>query len=215
MRNSFLRLMLPAVPLAIWGLFFLLTPIASGQSAESEVPKPHVVVTHNWQLDLTTWKVSSALPSNFGPSLASYRFNSVSSLPSSFLLEKPLRIASPDTIEKMEAAFSCNDTPFIDQVRLPVAALWHGRVRLTGFESDVTTANFVLGLPGAGMLANLSLTGSGHLATHAPPSDQLVGMHLTFSIGTEETGALDNSGLHGLQYLARSGRTFFQTLLVR
>lgn len=132
----------------------------------------------------------------------------------SFLLGKP-RTWSPDTIEKMEAAFSCNDTPFIDQVRLPVATLWHGRVKLTGFESDVTTANFVLGLPGAGTLANLSLTGSGHLATHAPPSDQLVGMHLTFSIGGAETDALDNSGLHGLQYLARTGRTFFQTLIIR
>jgi hypothetical protein len=115
----------------------------------------------------------------------------------------------------MEAAFSCNDTPFIDQVRLPVAALWHGKLKLTGFESDVTTANFVLGLPGAGTLHSLSLTGSGHLATHAPPSDQLVGMHLTFSMGGADSNALDNSGLHGLQYLARSGRNFLQTILIR
>jgi len=202
---------------AILGLFSLLTPLAFGQNAGAEAPRSQVAVTHNsnWELDLTNWKFSPALPSNFDPSVASFRFNSAPSHASSVLREKPLRISSPDTIERMEAAFSCNDTPFIDQVRLPVAALWHGRVRLTGFESDVTTANFVLGLPGAGTLANLSLTGSGHLATHAPPSDQLVGMHLTFSIGAGETDALDNSGLHGLQYLARSGRSFFQTLLVR
>jgi hypothetical protein len=115
----------------------------------------------------------------------------------------------------MEAAFSCNDTPFIDQVRLPFAALWHGRVRLTGFESDVTTANFVLGLPGAGTLNSLSLTGSGHLATHAPPSDQLVGMHLTFSIDGEAAGSVDNSGLRGLEHLARGGRNFLQSILAR
>jgi len=118
-------------------------------------------------------------------------------------------------IEKMEAAFSCNDTPFIDQVRLPVAALWRGRVRLTGFESDVTTANFVFGLPGAGTLRSLSLTGSGHLAMHTPPSDQLIGMHLTFYMDGGVSGAQDNSGLRGMQYLVRSGRNFLQTLLPR
>jgi hypothetical protein len=123
--------------------------------------------------------------------------------------------SAPGRIEKMEAAFSCNDTPFIDQVRLPVAAMWRGRLRLTGFESDVTTANFVLGLPGAGTLHSLSLMGSGHLATHTPPSDQLVGMHLTLDLSGAETESVDNSGLHGMQYLVRSGRGFLQTLLAR
>jgi hypothetical protein len=212
-RHSLFRLTLAVAHLAIVGLFALFIPTAFGQNVESTAPTPHVA-SRTWEFDLSNWKFSPSTASKFVPSVVTYRFDSAPQ-PSSFLLAKPLRIASPDTIEKMEAAFSCNDTPFIDQVRLPVAALWHGRVRLTGFESDVTTANFVLGLPGAGMLANLSLTGSGHLATHAPPSDQLVGMHLTFSIGAEDTEALDNSGLHGLQYLARSGRTFFQTLLVR
>ena len=189
-------------------------PAAFAQDAQSAAPEPQPV-SHNWKLDWTNAKFSVANPAKFTPSVATYRLDSGPPHDSSVLFARPLRISAPDTIEKMEAAFSCNDTPFIDQVRLPVAALWHGRVRLTGFESDVTTANFVLGLPGAGTLANLSLTGSGHLATHAPPSDQLVGMHLTFSIGPAEAGAFDNSGLHGIQYLARSGRTFFQTLLDR
>lgn len=120
---------------------------------------------------------------------------------------------SPGMVERMESAFSCNDTPFIDQVRLPVATLWRGRVRLTGFESDVTTANFVLGLPGAGTLPSLSMFGSGHLATHTPPSDQLVGMHLTFYMRSAEPDEPDNSGLRGVQHLVRSGREFFQTFM--
>lgn len=130
-------------------------------------------------------------------------------------LSKPSQMAAPGMIGKMEAAFSCNDTPFIDQVRLPMAAFWGGRLRLTGFESDVTTANFVMGLPGAGTLHSLSLMGSGHLATHAPPSDQLVGMHLTFYLRGGETGAQENSGLRGMQYLVRSSREFFQTFAAR
>ena len=128
---------------------------------------------------------------------------------------KPLHFSSGGIIERMESAFYCNDTPFIDQVRLPMAALWGGRVKLVGFESDVTTANFVLGLPGAGLLPSLSMTGSGHLATRTPPSDQLVGVHMTFNLHGADVEALDNSGLHGMQYLARASRGFFQSLAPR
>ena len=127
---------------------------------------------------------------------------------------RPLQFSSGGMIERMEAAFYCNDTPFIDQVRLPMAALWGGRVKLVGFESDVTTANFVLGLPGAGLLTSLSMTGSGHLAMRTPPSDQLVGVHMTFNLhGTVEP--LDNSGLHGMQYLVRASRGFLQSVIPR
>jgi hypothetical protein len=133
----------------------------------------------------------------------------------SSLWSKPPQPTSLGTIAKMEAAFHCNDTPFIDQVRLPLASLWGGRVKLIGMESDVTTANFVLGLPGAGILQNFSMMGSGHLATHIPPSDQLVGMHLTFYLRGGEVGAHDNSGLHGAQYLVRASRDFIQTFVTR
>jgi len=128
---------------------------------------------------------------------------------------KPLQFSSGGIIERMEAAFYCNDTPFIDQVRLPMAALWGGRVKLVGFESDVTTANFVLGLPGAGLLPSLSMTGSGHLAMRTPPSDQLVGVHMTFNLHGADVEALDNSGLHGMQYLVRASRGLFQSLASR
>ena len=131
----------------------------------------------------------------------------------SSLLAKPSLIVSPGTIAKMESAFYCNDTPFVDQVQLPVASLWGGRVKLIGSESDVTTANFVLGLPGAGTLQSLSLMGSGHLATRTPPSDQLVSMHMRFYLHGGEVEAQDNSGLHGMQYLVRAGRDFLQTFV--
>ena len=128
---------------------------------------------------------------------------------------KRLQFSPGGMIERMEAAFYCNDTPFIDQVRLPMAALWGGRVRLVGFESDVTTANFVLGLPGAGLLTSLSMTGSGHLAMRTPPSDQLIGLHMTFNLHGTDVEPLDNSGLHGMQFLARAGRGFFQSVASR
>jgi hypothetical protein len=125
------------------------------------------------------------------------------------------RMDSVGTIGKMEAAFFCADTPFVDQVNLPIAAVWGGRIKLRTFESDVTTANFVLGLPGAGALHSLSMFGSGHLAMHTPPSDQLFGMHVTLNLRDREVGEGDNSGLRGIQYVVHAGREFLQSFGIK
>ena len=115
--------------------------------------------------------------------------------------------STPGTIQRMELAFSCNDTPFVDQVRLPLATFWRGRVKLTGFESDVTTANFVLGLPGQGALHSLSAFGNAFIATHTPPSDQLAGIHMTFSWRPASAESSENSGRRGIEYLVRASRS--------
>jgi hypothetical protein len=123
--------------------------------------------------------------------------------------EKPNWSSSTGTIQRMESAFYCNDTPFVDQVRFPLATLWHGRVKLVGFESDVTTANFVLGLPGQGALHNLSAFGNAFIATHTPPSDQLAGINMVFSLRANNTESSENSGLRGIEYLMHAGRSAF------
>lgn len=128
---------------------------------------------------------------------------------------KPAATNDLTTIDRWEAAFSCNDTPFADQVRFPLASLWRGRLKVVGFESDVTTANFVLGLPGGGTLPSLGMFSSGHLATNTPPSLQLTGIHLTFDLRGSEIAPTDNSGLHGLQYVMRAGRGFLQSVAGR
>jgi len=122
---------------------------------------------------------------------------------------------SPSTIERMESAFYCNDTPFVDQVRFPLATFWNGRVKLIGFESDVTTANFVLGLPGQGSLHSLSAFGNAFLATHTPPSDQLAGINMIFSLRPRDTDAGENSGRHSIEYLVRASRGFLPFLSTR
>jgi hypothetical protein len=125
----------------------------------------------------------------------------------SFTFERPIWTSSPGTIQRMESAFYCNDTPFVDQVRLPLATLWHGHVKLIGFESDVTTANFVMGLPGQGALHNLSaFGGNGFLAVHTPPSDQLAGINMMFSWHGNEAEYGESSGLHGIEHLVHASR---------
>jgi hypothetical protein len=123
--------------------------------------------------------------------------------------DKSLWTSSPGTIQRMESAFYCNDTPFVDQVRLPLATFWRGRVKVIGFESDVTTANFVMGLPGQGALHNLSaFGGNGFLAVHTPPSDQLAGIHMTFSWHGSEVESGESSGLRGVEHLVHASRGF-------
>ncbi len=126
------------------------------------------------------------------------------------IMEKPIWTSSPGTIQRMESAFYCNDTPFVDQIRLPLATFWRGRVKLVGFESDVTTANFVMGLPGQGALPNLSaFGGNGFLAVRTAPSDQLAGIHMTFSWHRNEAESGESSGLRGIEHLVHAGRGFF------
>jgi len=124
--------------------------------------------------------------------------------------DKSLWTSSPGTIQRMESAFYCNDTPFVDQVRLPLATFWRGRVKLVGFESDVTTANFVMGLPGQGALHNLSaFGGNGFLAVRTPPSDQLAGINMIFTWHPSGVESGDNSALRGIVYLVHASRGVF------
>jgi len=169
-----------------------------------------------WPVFASATSTSSASPQHdLYAQLFSRSFSSLRTTTVAKPFTKPVATNNPTTIDRMEAAFSCNDTPFVDQVRFPLASLWRGRLKVVGIESDVTTANFVLGLPGGGTLPSLGMFSSGHLVTHTPPSLQLTGIHLMFDLRGSEIAATDNSGLHGLQYVMRAGRGFFQSITGR
>jgi hypothetical protein len=155
-----------------------------------------IPVVHDFRIDLMPGGVQG--------------YNSLRPRYDAFSFDKSLWTSSPGTIQRMESAFYCNDTPFVDQVRLPLATFWRGRVKLVGFESDVTTANFVMGLPGQGALHNLSaFGGNGFLAVHTPPSDQLAGINMTFSWRGSAVESGESSGLRGIEHLVHASRGFF------
>ena len=171
------------------------------------------------QLPLYTDPARKTFDVTFIPAVHDFRTNLMLSGAQSYILprprsdsstfEKPLWASSPGAIQRMESAFYCNDTPFVDQVRLPLATFWRGRVKLVGFESDVTTANFVMGLPGQGALHNLSaFGGNGFLAVHTPPSDQLAGINMTFSWRSGDVESGESSGLRGIEHLVHASRGF-------
>jgi len=190
-------------------------PLLAQDPQFPEEQKPSLFAAHDLlQTDLAP--IQSAFPLHAplmpaaGPGYISFRFSGAST----GFVRTSWR-SSPNTIDKMEAAFYCNDTPFVDQVRLPLATFWNGRVKLIGFESDVTTANFVLGLPGQGSLHSLSAFGNAFIATHTPPSDQLAGINMTISLRPRDSGAFDNSGRRGIEYLVRASRGFLPFLSAR
>ena len=188
--------------LAVLSCLIVLLPLCAQELPGNSDPPAQFLQMHNSYNFRTSWMPASQ---------QSYIF--LRSHPDSLTSEKPVWTSSPGAIQRMESAFYCNDTPFVDQVRLPLATLWHGRVKLVGFESDVTTANFVMGLPGQGALHNLSaFGGNGFLAVHTPPSDQLAGINMVFSWHGTETESGESSGLHGIEHLVRAGRGFLPFL---
>ncbi len=205
----------PRSPLCLTRMALLLavtftSPLAAQQSSSANLSISAVSFSHS----LPEFRLAPAfLPSDrlSAPNLPRpVLFSQFVNVPSPFT--KPPQMNTVTTINRMEAAFYCNDTPFVDQVRFPLATLWRGRVKLVGFESDVTTANFVLGLPGGGTLPSLGMFSSGHLVTRTAPSDQLTGIHLTFNLRGSEVDSLDNSGLHGVQYVMRASRGFLHSV---
>ncbi len=73
-------------------------------------------------------------------------------------------------------------TPFVQQVRFPVATLWAGRLQFGGFESRSTGENLLWGLPGSGTLPAWSISGQAHPGLWGPQADQSVGLSLSLQL---------------------------------
>jgi hypothetical protein len=118
--------------------------------------------------------------------------------------------ASARVISRMQASIQSLDTPFLSVVRLPLASLWRGRIKVDGFESDLPTDYILWGLPGAGTVQGLSWSGGGHMGVIVPASDDSYGLHLTLHLHASAVEAGDNCTWHGMQQVVRAGRYFFR-----
>jgi hypothetical protein len=112
-------------------------------------------------------------------------------------------------IDRMESAVTFLDTPFAEQVHLPLASLWGGRVKLRGFESNISTADILWGLPGAGSWNILRMGGVSFPAVRIPQSSQAYGMHLAFHFRGSPVAPDDNAVVHGVNRLLHARRYLF------
>jgi hypothetical protein len=112
-------------------------------------------------------------------------------------------------IDRLEASVTFLDTPFAEQVHLPVASLWGGRMKLRGFESTITTADILWGLPGAGSWSILHMGGRSFYAVRIPQEAQAYGMHLALHFRGSPTEPGDNAVVHGVGHFLHASRDLF------
>jgi len=82
-----------------------------------------------------------------------------------------------------------SETPFLQQVRMPLGAFFRGRICLDGYNAVTPMEHIERGLPGGGSMDAWSPSPMGHGGMILPKDDTRYGLSLTFySAGnTEET----------------------------
>lgn len=73
-------------------------------------------------------------------------------------------------------------TPFAEQIRLPLLALWGGRLELACFDSQRRMVNILLGPPGAGGLPAGSISKRAHAGAWALRSTRSYGLSLSIRL---------------------------------
>ena len=101
----------------------------------------------------------------------------------------------------VDSCYELTETPFVQQVHVPVISLAGGRFQLAGYYRMLSAENFQLGLPGGGSQDAWSVSAQSHVAVIAPRLDQGAG----FSVSLHLHGAgLREMHLHGYQTVNRA-----------
>jgi hypothetical protein len=97
--------------------------------------------------------------------------------------ENLLRLAPLDSqghnhSSALESSIDYVETPFAQETRLPVAALWGGRLKLGGFDKLSPMENMLLGPPASGRLPAWSVTTQAHPGLWVPLAEESYGLRL-------------------------------------
>jgi hypothetical protein len=79
----------------------------------------------------------------------------------------------------LESSVGFVETPFAEDVRLPLTSLAGGRLRFGPFYNFSQTENILLGLPGAGSLPAWSVSLRNHPGVTVPLADESYGLSLS------------------------------------
>jgi hypothetical protein len=107
----------------------------------------------------------------------------VASQPTILRAPQPARPQAP--LSKMESSFESSETPFAQNVRIPMAAVWSGRIQLAGFKSFRANENVAVGLPGSGSLPAWGVGAQAHPGAWVPSGDTSLGVSLSFRLGRD------------------------------
>ena len=96
------------------------------------------------------------------------------------VLTRPYAVAR-DPGDSPQAVFDYLETPFAEQLRVPVASAGRGRLQLGGFYSVVTTENLLWGPPAAGNAASAFYVGA-HPGLVIPRISESYGLYLSIRL---------------------------------
>ncbi len=99
-----------------------------------------------------------------------------------------------------------NDTPFEQQVIVPVVAHPSGKFELGGFYVNRATENVFFGLPGAGVLPAWSVASYNHPAIWAPYADKSFGMSFRIHLRPDDGSSPQRQNWHCFGKLIRRGQ---------
>jgi hypothetical protein len=198
--------------------FCSLCSILTSSAARCQAPPPSSSTVSLFPSESPSRSTSSfSLKQPLPPALALVSFPSLSanhfawpSKPSLLLLPNARFTRDFGLIDRLEASVTFLDTPFAEQVHLPVASLWGGRLKLRGFESRITTADILWGLPGAGSWGMLHMGGRSFYAVRLPQEAQAYGMDLALNFRGSLSERGDNAVVHGVGRVVHVGRDLFR-----
>jgi len=104
---------------------------------------------------------------------------------------------SSDSKRGLEEMVEFSETPFTQQVRMPLGSLFGGRINLGGFNTMTPMENIQRGLPGGGSLDAWFLAPMGRAGRILPRDDNRYGLSLTFHFSGNAEAAR-NAKLNGL-----------------
>lgn len=87
----------------------------------------------------------------------------------------------------LSGAVRISQTPFVQQISMPLARIWGGHVQVKGFASFDSMENLLWGLPASGNLPARSVTTQSHVGVWAPSQEQSFGLTLTLHRGGQGT----------------------------
>jgi hypothetical protein len=95
--------------------------------------------------------------------------------------EQPERAGS--AASRLAGEVRISQTPFAQQVSMPLARFWHGHMQITGFTSSDSMENLLWGPPASGNLPARGVTTQSHIGVWAPGQNQSYGLTLTLHRG--------------------------------
>ena len=85
------------------------------------------------------------------------------------------------------------ETPFLEEITLPLGAFWKGRVELEAAAWDYSMENFLWGVPGSGSLPAWGVTVQSHVLLAAPNQAGVIGINISLHRGVAPEGGSDSA----------------------